>query len=177
LKEYVWTAQYISAGSACLDAKEALQTPEDLRNSPSFFTMRTECLPFGGFVARAIPPIRSGAPVPPVLPPQDGFLFLDQTKFAAAIAADVEPEKAAFMARPQVPWECPGAGGMVTKPGLENHAEPLSGGDQGRHDPAARERTMAQRAGSIVREVAGSHAIYVSKPVPVADIIEAAASG
>src|SRR5271163_2002399 len=39
-----------------------------------------------------------GAPVPPILPPQDGFLFLDRAKFAASFAADVDPEKAAFMA-------------------------------------------------------------------------------
>jgi hypothetical protein len=34
---------------------------------------------------------------------------------------------------------------------------------------------MAEQAGATVREEAGSHAIYVSKPQPVADIIEAAA--
>src|SRR3954470_14471444 len=45
-----------------------------------------------------------GAPVPPILPPQDGFLFLDRTKFAVSFAADVEPEIAAFMADSQVPW-------------------------------------------------------------------------
>src|SRR5262250_847577 len=45
-----------------------------------------------------------GAPVPPILPPQDGFLFLDRGKFPAAFAADVSPEMAAFMADSQVPW-------------------------------------------------------------------------
>src|SRR6266705_2467634 len=39
-----------------------------------------------------------GAPVPPILPPQDGFLFLDKAKFAASFAADVDPEAAVFMA-------------------------------------------------------------------------------
>src|SRR6202008_4752729 len=39
-----------------------------------------------------------GAPVPPILPPQDGFLFLDRAKFAASFAAAVDPEQAAFMA-------------------------------------------------------------------------------
>src|SRR6266446_9490579 len=32
-----------------------------------------------------------GAPVPPILPPQDGFLFLDREKFASSFAVDVEP--------------------------------------------------------------------------------------
>src|SRR5437016_9523308 len=46
----------------------------------------------------------AGAPVPPILPPQDGFLFLDRAKFPASFAADVDPEKAAFMADSQIPW-------------------------------------------------------------------------
>src|SRR5437870_3562513 len=45
-----------------------------------------------------------GAPVPPILPPQDGYLFLDKAKFPAAFAADVSPDAAAFMADSQVPW-------------------------------------------------------------------------
>ena len=45
-----------------------------------------------------------GAPVPPILPPQDGYLFLDRTKFRASFAADVSADAAAFMADSQVPW-------------------------------------------------------------------------
>src|SRR6195256_2293529 len=45
-----------------------------------------------------------GAPVPPILPPVDGFLFLDKAKFPASFAGDVSPEKAEFMAASQVPW-------------------------------------------------------------------------
>ena len=44
-----------------------------------------------------------GAPVPPILPPQDNYLFLDKSKFAASFAADVAPEKATFMADSQMP--------------------------------------------------------------------------
>src|SRR5881296_3937803 len=57
-----------------------------------------------------------GAPVPPILPPQDGFLFLDKAKFPASFAADVEPEKAAFMADSQVPWGMTALGGAITEP-------------------------------------------------------------
>src|SRR5437879_4104412 len=57
-----------------------------------------------------------GAPVPPILPPQDGYLFLDRSKFAASFAADVKPEVAAFMADSQVPWGVQALGGAVTKP-------------------------------------------------------------
>src|SRR6476659_2916698 len=57
-----------------------------------------------------------GAPVPPILPPQDGYLFLDKTKFAASFAADVEPEKAAFMADSQVPWGVEALSGTISEP-------------------------------------------------------------
>src|SRR6478736_1095318 len=60
------------------------------------------------------------APVPPILPPQDGFLFLDKTKFAASFAADVEPEKAAFMADSQVPWGVEALAGTVSEPAWKN---------------------------------------------------------
>src|SRR6202035_1572084 len=59
----------------------------------------------GESVAALIKDPPPDAPVPPILPPQDGYLFLDRSKFAASFAADVEPEKAAFMA------DSPGGGG------------------------------------------------------------------
>ncbi len=43
-----------------------------------------------------------GAPAPPIMPPVDGYLLLDKVKFPASFAADVSPEKAAFMADSQV---------------------------------------------------------------------------
>src|SRR5881628_153126 len=58
----------------------------------------------------------AGAPVPPILPPQDGFLFLDREKFAASFAADVNEDAAAFMADAQVPWGVEALGGAVTEP-------------------------------------------------------------
>src|ERR1700758_3069163 len=77
-----------------------------------------------------------GAPVPPILPPQDGFLFLDKAKFPASFAADVNPEKAAFMADSQVPW-----GGAVGRrgraAGLEQEAERVHRRHRRPHDPAA----------------------------------------
>src|SRR6266436_5646065 len=57
-----------------------------------------------------------GAPVPPILPPQDGYLFLDKAKFPASFAADVEAEKAAFMADSQVPWGVEALGGVISEP-------------------------------------------------------------
>src|SRR5215469_3580479 len=54
-----------------------------------------------------------GAPVPLILQPQDGFLFLDRTKFAEAFAADVKTESATFMADSQVPWGVQALSGKV----------------------------------------------------------------
>src|SRR5467141_951471 len=57
-----------------------------------------------------------GAPVPPILPPQDGFLFLEKDKFAASFAADVDAETAAFMSDSQVPWGVEALNGTISEP-------------------------------------------------------------
>ena len=79
-----------------------------------------------------------GAPVPPILPPQDGFLFLDKAKFAASFAADVDPQKAAFMADSQVPWGVDALSGDDQRAGLEDEAELVPGRHRRPDDPAGR---------------------------------------
>jgi pimeloyl-ACP methyl ester carboxylesterase len=116
-----------------------------------------------------------GAPVPPILPPQNGFLFLDRAKFRGAFAADVDSETADFMAGSQVPWGVEALAGAVSSPAWK--AKPsfyLVASDDHMIPPPA-QRAMAKRAGSIVTEVAGSHAVYVSQPTAVAALIERAA--
>lgn len=117
-----------------------------------------------------------GAPVPPILPPVDGFLFLDRTKFAASFAADVRPELASFMADSQVPWGVGALDGKVTVPAWK--VKPswyLVAADDKMISPAA-QRTMASRAKATIVETPGSHAIYVSNPGAVAKFIEQAAA-
>jgi pimeloyl-ACP methyl ester carboxylesterase len=116
-----------------------------------------------------------GAPVPPILPPQDGFLFLDRSKFAASFAADVEPELAAFMADSQVPWAVEALAGAVSNPAWRNKPSWYLVTADDKMIPPPAQRSMAQRAESKVVETAGSHAIYVSKPKVVADLIARAA--
>ena len=116
-----------------------------------------------------------GAPVPPILPPQDGYLSLDKAKFAASFAADVAPEKAAFMADSQVPWGLEALGGTISEPAWKTKPSWYLLVTDDKMIPLAAQRFMAQRAGSSVMEVAGSHAIYVSQPEAVARIIEKAA--
>ena len=116
-----------------------------------------------------------GAPVPPILPPQDGYLFLDKEKFPASFAADVEPEKAAFMADSQVPWGLEALSGTISEPAWKTKPSWYLIATDDKMIPPAAQRFMSQRAGSTVVEVAGSHAIYVSQPNAVATIIEKAA--
>jgi len=116
-----------------------------------------------------------GAPVPPILPPQDGFLKLDSGKFAASFAADVEPGLARFMADSQVPWGVEALGGKVSSPAWKSKpVHYLVAADDHMIPPPA-QRQMAQRAGAEVVETPGSHAVYVSRPEAVASLIEQAA--
>jgi pimeloyl-ACP methyl ester carboxylesterase len=115
------------------------------------------------------------APVPPILPPQDGFLKLDSARFAASFAADVDPATAQFMADSQVPWGVNALAGKVSLPAWKSKPSfYLVAGDD-RMIPPAAQRMMAKRAGAQVVETKGSHAVYVSRPQDVAALIERAA--
>jgi len=116
-----------------------------------------------------------GAPVPPILPPKDGFLLLDKEKFPASFAGDVEKERAAFMAASQVPWGVEALSGAISEPAWRSKPSWYLLVTDDRMIPIAAQRLMAKRAGSTTAEVGGSHAIYVSKPKPVAEIIAKAA--
>jgi pimeloyl-ACP methyl ester carboxylesterase len=117
------------------------------------------------------------APVPPILPPTEGFLFLDKTKFAASFAGDVEAEKAAFMADSQVPWGVQALAGEITEPAWKSKPSWYLIATEDRMIPPPAQRFMSERAGSKVVEVAGSHAVYVSQPNAVSALIKQAATG
>jgi pimeloyl-ACP methyl ester carboxylesterase len=117
-----------------------------------------------------------GAPVPPILPPHEGYLSLDKAKFAASFAADVGKEKAAFMADSQVPWGVEALDGKVSEPAWKNKPSWYLIATDDRMIPPPAQRFMSARAGSTVVEVSGSHAVYMSKPEPVAALIKSASS-
>jgi len=111
-------------------------------------------------------------------PATEGRLsFLDKSKFRASFAGDVEPEKAAFMADSQVPW---GVEALVvrsaSRPGKSKPSWYLLATED-RMIPPPAQRSMSERAGSTVVELAGSHAIYVSQPNAVVALIKQAAQG
>jgi pimeloyl-ACP methyl ester carboxylesterase len=130
----------------------------------------------GESVASLIKDPPPGAPVPPILPPQDGFLFLDRAKFPAAFAADVTPEAAAFMADSQVPWGVEALSGAVSQPAWRTKPSWYLVSTEDKMIPSDAQRAMSRRAGSTVVEVKGSHAVYVSQPQAVAHFIEKAAA-
>src|SRR6266481_7858570 len=118
-----------------------------------------------------------GVPVPPILLPQDDFLFLDKAEFHATFAADVDPEKAACMADSQVPWGVAALSGKISEPAWRAKASWYLIATEDKAIPPDAQRAMSKRAGSTVVEVKGSHAVYVSQPDAVAALIQEAAAG
>jgi pimeloyl-ACP methyl ester carboxylesterase len=131
----------------------------------------------GESVASLIQNPPPGAPVPPIMPPQDGYLFLDKAKFPAAFAADVDSDKAAFMADSQVPWGLDALNGAVSAPAWKTKPSWYLVATDDHMIPPPAQRLMAKRAGATTVEERGSHSIYVASPSAVADIIENAAKG
>ena len=115
-------------------------------------------------------------PQPPILPPQDGFLFLDRDKFHDSFAADVDAELAAFMADAQVPWGVGALEGTISEAAWGNKPSWSLITTDDRMIPPPAQREMSGRAGSTVEEAAASHSVYVSQPAAVADLIQKAAS-
>ena len=118
-----------------------------------------------------------GAPVPPILPPQDGYLFLDRAKFRSSFAADVDAGKAEFMADSQVPWGVEALNGAISQPAWKTKPSWYLVATDDRMIPPPAQRLMAKRAGATVIEVPASHAVYVSQPDKVVGLIAKAATG
>ncbi|HEY4385142.1 MAG TPA: alpha/beta hydrolase [Ktedonobacteraceae bacterium] len=118
-----------------------------------------------------------GAPASPILPPQDGYLYQDKAKFPASFAADMDEEKATFMADSQVPWGEEALNGMISEPAWKTKPNWYLVATDDKMIPPLSQRFMSKRAGSTVVEVVGSHAIYMSQPNAVAELIEKAVKG
>ena len=130
----------------------------------------------GESVGSLIAGFPADGPQPPILPPRDGFLFLDTGKFAASFAGDVAPAVAAFMADSQVPWGVDALGGAITEPAWRSKPSWYLLVTDDHMIPPSAQRAMAERTGATVSEVPGSHAIYVSNPAAVAAVISQAAA-
>jgi pimeloyl-ACP methyl ester carboxylesterase len=129
----------------------------------------------GESVATLIQDPPPGAPVPPILPPQEGYLLLDRSKFAASFAADVNPDLAAFMADSQVPWGVEALEGKVSQPAWKSKPSWYLVATDDRMIPPPAQRAMAGRAGATISEAAASHSVYISQPQAVIDLVAEAA--
>jgi pimeloyl-ACP methyl ester carboxylesterase len=118
-----------------------------------------------------------GAPVPPILPPQNGFLFLDREKFPASFATDLPTRQAVFMADSQVPWGVAALDGTVTEPAWRSKPSWYLVATEDRMIPPPAQHAMAQRASATLSEIAASHSVYLSQPEAVASLIAQAAAG
>jgi pimeloyl-ACP methyl ester carboxylesterase len=117
-----------------------------------------------------------GAPVPPILPPRNGYLALDKDKFHDAFAGDLKPEQAEFMANSQVPWGVEALAGTITTPAWRSKPSWYLVATDDQMIPPPAQRAMSERAGATVVEVSGSHSVYVSQPEATADLIKQAAT-
>ena len=115
-----------------------------------------------------------GAPVPPILPPRDGFLFLDRDKVHASFAGDVAGDVAEFMADSQVPWGVDALGGTIKQPAWRTKPSWYLLTTEDRMIPPPAQRLMAERAGATVVEVPASHSVFLSHPEAVAGLIQTA---
>ena len=130
----------------------------------------------GESVGSLIAGFPADGPQPPILPPQNGFLFLDRDKFHDSFAGDLPADLAAFMADAQVPWNVAAPAGAISEASWRTKPSWYLVTTEDRMIPPAAQRTMSQRTGATVVEVAASHSVYVSQPAAVATLIKQAVS-
>ena len=116
-----------------------------------------------------------GAPQPPLQPSSDGFLFFNPDVFPKAFAQDLPAEQGAFLAAAQIPVAAAAFGTAVTDPAWKIKPSWYLVATDDHIVPAAAARAWATRAGATIVESAGSHAVFMSHPQAVAELIEAAA--
>ncbi|MBU3062353.1 alpha/beta hydrolase [Nocardia sp. NEAU-G5] len=114
-------------------------------------------------------------PQPPILPPVDNYLFLDRAKFHDSFAGDLPAQDAAFLADSQVPWGLDALGGAISEPAWRSKPSWYLHVTEDKMIPPAAQLSMAERIGATVADTPGSHAIYVSRPEVVANLIRTAA--
>jgi len=110
-----------------------------------------------------------------VVPAGEGFLIVNPTAFHADFAADLSSADADFLAVSQVPVSASALGTPIADAAWHGKPSWYAVATQDRMINPDLERFMAKRAGSTTVEVKGSHAIYVSQPRVVAQLIEQAA--
>ena len=109
-------------------------------------------------------------------PDSNGNWWIEQAHFAADFAADIPPEKAAFMAISQVPISTDAFTHKVTNPAWKTKPTWYMVATADRSINPDQERMMAKRAHAKTVEVNSSHVAYISHPNETAKLIEEAAT-
>jgi pimeloyl-ACP methyl ester carboxylesterase len=106
----------------------------------------------------------------------DGFTYIDPSQFHEYFAADVPGDQAAFMSRSQVLNFADNFSATITTAAWRNKPSWMAVAGKDRMINPDLERWYAARAKSHQVEIPGaSHAVYVSHPKEVAQLIESAA--
>jgi pimeloyl-ACP methyl ester carboxylesterase len=133
-----------------------------------------------GELAAKFPGAQLGPALDPVPFPVAGGgtgtdLYIRQDRFHEVFAADVPPEVAALMAATQRPIAASALEDVATKAAWKTIPSWTLIATQDLAIPAESSRFMAARAGSTTVEIDASHAVTVSQPGVVADLIDTAA--
>ncbi|MER5648413.1 alpha/beta hydrolase [Streptosporangium sp. NPDC002524] len=133
-----------------------------------------------GELAAKFPGAELGSALYPVPYPAAGGgtgtdLYIRQDGFRAVFAADVDPETAGLMAATQRPIEATALADKATRAAWKTIPSWTMVTTRDLAIPAESMRFMAKRAGSTTVEIDASHAVTVSRPAAVADLIDAAA--
>lgn len=123
----------------------------------------------GGLLQRTPPAANSAVPA------GEGYVIVDPARFHADFSADLPVEVADFMAISQVPISTSAFGTPITDAAWCHKPSWYAVVTEDRMINPDLERFTAQRAGSAMVEIEGSHAIYISQPQAVAQLTEAAA--
>jgi pimeloyl-ACP methyl ester carboxylesterase len=105
----------------------------------------------------------------------DKFLYLDPAAFGRDFAADVPAADSAFMAKSQVLASKAAFSTPVGEPAWRNKKSWAIVATNDRTISPALERRLAARAGSKVVEIPSSHAVFLSQPGKVAQVVATAA--
>lgn len=106
---------------------------------------------------------------------RDGHLYFDRAKFGADFAGDLTTNRTDFMAASQVPVTSAAfAAGAWTAAWHDKPSYGIVATEDRALNPDL-QRWMYKRAGAKVTEIKASHAVYISQPEAVAQVIEEAA--